>query len=201
MRELRTKGLLNGVVSPNVVVPCGLAHDERVAGTAFNRRDPLRKESGRAQLEPIRVLQRTKRILCSRTQHHALAGEVPVLSVDFNERSWHKPIVNPELSRVQVARYVCNVDLPLGIPQTPSLYRKTTADYRLRTRRGLRPGHCVLIPPAVRSAKDKWVIDAVCAANEPHNDVVIAVEFAHRALCTFGRPERMVRSTVGRVIS
>jgi hypothetical protein len=59
----------------------------------------------------------------------------------------------------------------------------------------------VLIPSAVRGAKDKWVIDAVCATSEPHNDVVIAVELAHRTLCALERSKGMIDSAAGSVIS
>jgi len=59
----------------------------------------------------------------------------------------------------------------------------------------------VPVASAVGCAKDKRMIDAVYATSEPHNDVVIAVQIAHRTLGALKRSEGMIDGTVGGIIS
>ena len=168
----------------------------RSTGEILSVKKPVARSSSR-----FACCKAPKRILCSRTQHHALTREVPVLPCKLNRCPWCKPIVDPELSRVQPARYIRNVDLPLRIPQTPSSHRKATANNRLCARCSLRPCHRVLIASAVSCAKEKRTIDAVYATSKPHDDIVIAVYLAHRLLCALERPEGMIGSAVGGVVS
>src|SRR5215472_4449143 len=108
MRELRTERLLYRVVPPDIVIPGGLPHDERVAGDFLNGGYSLRKEASRTEFEPICILQCAQRIRCASMQHHALACEVPILPCNLDRRPRYKSIVDPELSRVQPPRRVCN---------------------------------------------------------------------------------------------
>jgi hypothetical protein len=54
---------------------------------------------------------------------------------------------------------------------------------------------------AVDCAKDKRMIDAVCAASEFHDNVLIAVYLAHSALRSIERSERMIDRAVSGIIS
>jgi len=83
----------------------------------------------------------------------------------------------------------------------PSVHRKSTADNSLRTRHILGPNYCVSIAAAIGCAKQKRTIDAVDAASEPDDNVVIAVYLAHRALCALERSERMIHRPIGSIIS